>query len=158
MRAVDQRGYFTFRSTAMLLALAFLSGCSTMAEPRLSAQRAALKAQADAWDAAIIAKDAVGVARNMHPQFQQIASDGSRHDRQQFIDSILSPKLEIDPYTVDDFDIDIQGDVALLRGHTRMTGRYDGKPFVTEYEYLDVYLYTEGRWQVRHVQTTPVGL
>lgn len=134
-----------------------VAGCSTSPMRDDAAAGEALRAQAAAWDRAIVAKDAAGVAANMTSDFQQIASDGARHDRQEFLGSILSPKLRIDPYPVDDLEVDIDGNVAFLRGRTRMTGSYDGHPFTTEYRYLDVYLYRDGQWRVRHVQTTPVS-
>ena len=42
------------------------------------------------------------------------------------------PKLTIDPYTVEDFEVRLYGDTALLSGRTHMTGKYDGKPFDVE--------------------------
>lgn len=140
----------------MFIAALLIAACAGQQRPTVAASRAQLIEQATAWDRAIIAKDIAGVRRNMDPDFQQIAGDGSRHDHDEFLDLILSPKLTIDPYTVEDLEVEIEGDVAFLRGRTRMTGRYDGEPFVSDYRYLDVYLFRSGQWRVRHVQITPV--
>ncbi len=48
----------------------------------------------------------------------------------------------------------LYGDVALLCGRTRMTGRYDGEPFVSHYRYIDVYVRAGGEWRVASVQIT----
>ena len=120
---------------------------------------AALVRQADQWDKDIVRKDAAAIAANMAEEFRQIASDGSVADKAAFLRDILSPELTIDPYTVEDFDVRIQGeggDVAQLSGRTRMTGRYKGEPFTTHYRYIDTYVRRDGRWQVVSVQTTKV--
>jgi ketosteroid isomerase-like protein len=109
-----------------------LQGCS--AAPQSGADQrpdvvAALSAQADAWDKAIVRKDRRAIEVNMADDFRQIDGNGNVETRQSFVDDLVSPDLEIDPYTVEDFDVRLYGDVALLSGPTRMSGRYQGKPF-----------------------------
>jgi len=129
------------------------SGPGHASEPDLAA---ALARQADAWDKAIVRKDLSAIASNMAPDFRQIRSDGSLVDRDTFLRDITSPELVIDPYTVEDFDVRVLGDVALLYGRTRMTGRFAGEPFTSHYRYIDVYVRRRGEWKVCSVQTTPV--
>lgn len=120
---------------------------------------AALTRQADQWDKDIVRKDAAAIAANMAEDFRQIASDGSVADKAAFLRDLTSAELTIDPYTVEDFDVRIYGDagdVALLCGRTRMTGRYKGEPFTTHYRYIDTYVRRDGRWQVVSVQTTRI--
>ena len=66
----------------------------------------------------------------------------------------MDAKLTIDPYTVEDFDVRLFGDVALLSGRTRMTGRFDGKPFTSHYRYIDIYVKRNGAWKIVSVQIT----
>jgi ketosteroid isomerase-like protein len=143
----------------LLVPLLVLSGCSSAAtEPPGSAPGpvAALTRQADEWDKAIVRKDLPAIASNMASDFRQIRSNGSVVDRDTFLRDITSPDLVIDPYAVEDLDVRIYGDVALLCGRTRMTGRFAGEPFTTHYRYIDVYVRRGGRWAVCSVQTTPV--
>ena len=116
-----------------------------------------LKQLSDAWDRAIVAKDADAVAANMAADFRQIRSNGSVVDRSAFLADILSPALTIDPYRVEDFDVRVYGDVALLSGTTRMTGREDGKGFATHYRYIDVYAKRDGQWRIVSVQITKIA-
>jgi ketosteroid isomerase-like protein len=74
--------------------------------------------------------------------------------RQAFVAGLLDPKLTIDPYTVEDFDVRLFGDTALLSGRTRMTGRFDGKPFTSHYRYIDIYVKRGGTWRIVSVQIT----
>lgn len=117
---------------------------------------AALTRQGTAWDEAIVRKDAAAVAANMADDFRAIRSNGAAVDRATFLRDLLDPQLAIDPYGVEDFDVRVYGDVALLSGRTKMTGRYAGEPFTTHYRYVDVYVRRDGAWKVVSVQTTPV--
>ncbi len=113
-----------------------------------------LRAQAATWDRDIVRKDRSGVERNLHARFFQIDGEGGRHARAEFIGMLLDPKLEIDPYEVPDLEVRRYGDMAQLTGTTHMTGRYDGKPFTSDYRYIDTYVREHGRWSVVSVQIT----
>lgn len=117
-------------------------------------EAAALAAQAQGWDEAIVRKDRAAIAGNMADDFRQIRGNGDVVDRATFLADITDPRLEIDPYTVEDFSVRLYGDVALLCGRTRMTGRYDGEPFVSHYRYIDVYVRAGSEWRVASVQIT----
>jgi ketosteroid isomerase-like protein len=114
----------------------------------------ALTRQSDAWDKAIVRKDRAAVAANMADDFRSIDGAGTVETKPVFVDGLMDPKLTIDPYTVEEFDVRLFGDVALLSGRTRMTGRFDGKPFTSHYRYIDIYAKRNGRWQIVSVQIT----
>ena len=113
-----------------------------------------LTKQADAWDKAIVRKDKAAVAGNMSEDFRQIDGDGDTETKESFVEGVVDPKLRIDPYTVEDFEVRVYGDVALLSGRTRMTGAYGGKSFKSHYRYIDVYVRHAGVWRVASVQIT----
>jgi len=66
-------------------------------------------------------------------------------------------RVEIDPYTVEEFEVRLYGDVALLSGRTRMTGRSDGRLFTSHYRYIDTYVRRDGAWKVVSVQITRIA-
>ena len=113
-----------------------------------------LKRQADSWDQAIVNKDRAAIEGNMAPDFRQIDGYGNIETRTSFVDGLMAPELEIDPYSVEDFDIRFYGDVALLCGRTNMTGRYGGRPFRSHYRYIDIYVCSELGWKIVSVQIT----
>ena len=119
---------------------------------------AALTKQADAWDKAIVKKDRAAVAANMADDFRNIDGAGTVAAKAAFVDGLMDEKLVIDPYTVEDFDVRVFGDTALLCGRTRMTGRYDGKPFTSHYRYIDIYVKRGGAWKIVSVQITRMAL
>ncbi|NRF69306.1 nuclear transport factor 2 family protein [Aquincola sp. S2] len=143
------RGGLALAAAAMIVA-----GCAT---PPATDTKALLVAQANAWDQAIVRKDRAAIEANMHAAFFQISPRGERSSRTEFVDSLLDAKLTIDPYTVDDLQVHLHGNTALLTATTRMSGRYDGKPFSTHYRYIDVYLREAGAWKIVSVQITPLA-
>jgi ketosteroid isomerase-like protein len=141
-----------------ITALLVVTGCASTspANDGATAQvlKAQLTAQADAWDKAIVAKNAAAVAANVAPDFAQIESGGAVIGRDEFIKDLLDPTLRIDPYKVDDFGIRVYGDTALLTGRIRMTGVSEGKPFVSHFRYIDIYVKRDGAWKVVSIQIT----
>ena len=125
---------------------ALLMAACVYSRPHESKDAEELIAQADRWDKAIVAKDRAAVEANMAEDFRQIDRAGNVETRATFIDGLMDPGLEIDPYTVEDFDVRLYGDVALLSGRTRMTGRHAGEPFTSHYRYIDVYVRRGGAW------------
>ncbi len=144
---------------AALFVAMVLGGCAGV-QPSSTEDRgrlvAALTAQADRWDKAIVRKDRRAIEANLADDFRQIDGAGNVETRQSFIDGIITPELEITPYTVEDFDVRIYGEVALLSGWTRMTGKYEGKTFHTHYRYIDVYVRRNGEWKIVSVQISKI--
>jgi ketosteroid isomerase-like protein len=142
---------------ATLMLLLSTVGCSPQKAVESEASIiAALKSKSDSWDQAIIRKDLKAIADNMAEDFRHIGMSGEISDRDLFLKEIVSPELTINPYTVEDFDIRVYGDCALLCGRTKMTGTYKGKPFESHYRYIDTYRRIGGEWKVCSVQTTGV--
>ena len=94
------------------------------------------------------------VADNMAEDFRMIDGKGEVEDKKAFVADILDAKLTINPYTVEEFDVRIYGDTALLSGRTHMTGTYDGKAFESNYRYIDIYVRKGGAWKIVSVQIT----
>jgi ketosteroid isomerase-like protein len=141
------------RAVLAALALSFAGLAQAAPTPKLVAQ---LKAQADAWDRAILAKDRAAIEANMADDFRQIDARGNVETKASFVDGLVSPDLALDPYTVEDFEVRVYGDTALVSGRTRMTGRYQGQPFDTHYRYIDIYVKRGGAWKLVSVQISPI--
>lgn len=138
----------------LLLALTAAAGLAQAAPPsKLLAQ---LKAQSDAWDQAIVKKDRTAIEANMASDFRQIDGRGNLETKASFVDGLMSPDLVIDPYAVEDFEVRVYGDTALLSGRTRMTGRYQGEAFKSHYRYIDIYVKRGGAWKIVSVQISRI--
>jgi ketosteroid isomerase-like protein len=115
---------------------------------------ATLTRLSDDWDNAIVRKDEKAIADNMAEDFRIIDGYGNVDSKKGFVADIIDPKLTIDPYTVEEFSVRLYGDTALLSGRTHMTGKHDGKPFESNYRYIDIYVRTKGEWKIVSVQIT----
>jgi ketosteroid isomerase-like protein len=160
---LETRKKIAIVAVAILTGIAiYLLGPVYQATKHTPASRQALVAQlsqqADAWDKAIVRKDQAAIAANLADDFRQIDHEGKVADKASFVKGIMSPKLRIDPYPVDEPDVRLYGDVALLSGRTRMTGAYDGHGFTAHYRYIDVYALQNGKWRVVSVQISPLPL
>jgi len=150
------------RSASLLLfgaVAVMLHGCGSNPPVQNADRRAIiaqLTSQADRWDKAIVRKDRVAIEQNMAEDFRQIDGSGNVESKTSFVNDLVSPDLQIDPYTVEDFDVRLYGDVALLSGRTRMTGRYEGKPFTSHYRYIDIYVRRDGAWKIVSVQISKI--
>lgn len=148
--------HLTLATTALLIVS--LAGCGSTVVSQHGSRSAEtvqqLARQADAWDQAIVRKDRAAIERNMSDDFRQIDGDGDIETKASFVAGLVSPKLTINPYTVEDFEVRLYGDVALLSGRTRMTGTYDGKAFASHYRYIDVYVRSQATWKIASVQIT----
>jgi ketosteroid isomerase-like protein len=136
--------------TALLLACA----AHGFAADKTADVVAHLKKLSDNWDKVIVAKDEAAIAGNMAEDFRIIDRRGNIEGKKAFVDGILDPKLTIDPYTVEDFEVRLYGDTALLSGRSHMTGTYEGKPFTSNYRYIDIYVRKAGAWKIVSVQIT----
>lgn len=145
--------------TIVVFFFALLQGCTNTPHTTMENQAqliAKLTEQADRWDKAIVRKDRAAIEANMAEDFRQIDGAGNVETKKSFVDDLVSPDLEIDPYAVEDFDVRVYGDVALLSGRTRMTGRYQGKPFTSHYRYIDIYVRGGGEWKIVSVQISKI--
>jgi ketosteroid isomerase-like protein len=142
----------------MLAAAAIAPALVSMATAADSRDRdvAELTRLSDAWDQAIIRKDEKAIADNMAEDFRQIDPRANLETKKSFVAGIMDPKLTIDPYTVEDFEVRLYGDTALLSGRTHMTGKYDGQVFESNYRYIDIYVRRAGVWKIVSVQITRI--
>jgi ketosteroid isomerase-like protein len=110
----------------------------------------------NAWDAAIVAKQEKAIADNMAEDFRIIDGHGNVDGKAAFVRDVMDPKLTIDPYTVEDFEVRRYGEVALLSGRTLMKGKHDGVAFTSNYRYIDIYVKRAGAWKIVSVQITRI--
>src|SRR5262245_22099045 len=103
--------------------IALLVGCSNVpsGSPDRAGDVATLTRQADRWDKAVVAKDRAAIEANMAEDFRQIDGAGNVETKASFVEGLLAPELRLDPYSVEEFEVRLYGEVALLSGRTRMT-------------------------------------
>ena len=149
---MKRRSLFAVAALCAALALPFAAPVASAADRK--ADVAELTKLSNNWDKVIVAKQEKAIAGNMAEDFRIIDGHGNVENKAQFVAGVMDSRLTIDPYTVDDFEIRFYGDVALLSGHTLMTGTYDGEKFTSNYRYIDIYAKRDGAWRIVSVQIT----
>ena len=94
----------------------------------------------------------------LHPDFVCVNANGSRTDRASYLKRWATgfhPDVVI-YWDVRDENIDVIGDVALVRSTNRHTIRRDGRDVTGMTTYTDTYLREGGRWLCIQAQLTPV--
>jgi ketosteroid isomerase-like protein len=156
----DMKRFPSARSIFIAIAIALSIGACATQQPAKTEDTtktiAHLTALSDAWDKAIVRKDRVAIESNMADDFRNIDGAGNVGAKKEFVEGLVAADLQIDPYTVEDFDVRLFGDVALLSGHTHMTGHEEGKAFATHYRYIDIYTRRGGEWKIVSVQITRI--
>jgi ketosteroid isomerase-like protein len=142
------------RRIALFMCLAVVGVSAFAADVGRKEDVARLTKLSNAWDAAIVGKHEAAIADNMAEDFRIIDGRGNIDGKPGFVRDVMDANLVIDPYTVEDFEVRIYGDVALLSGRTLMTGKSEGQPFTSNYRYIDIYVKRAGAWKIVSVQIT----
>jgi ketosteroid isomerase-like protein len=144
------------RATLLLLALAAAAPATAQSERRaLSDQDVLMRLERD-WDAAFHRRDAAFIDTVLAPEFVATYAEGQRADRDIEIRNAREFNQQIDSSVLDEFNIKIYGDTAVVLFTQTMTGPSKGKPLTLRFRYMDVFVLRDGRWQCVRSQSTRV--
>ena len=93
------------------------------------------------------------LAEVLAPEFQIIRSDGSAHDRDSYIQSVLPTLNREAGYSFHDVVVTTNGDLMVMRALMTLDATVNGKPVARTAPRLAVFRKIEGRWQVAAVAT-----
>jgi ketosteroid isomerase-like protein len=147
------------RATLLPLALLILAAAAPAAaqtSPRaLSDQDVLMQLERD-WDAAFHRRDAAFLDSVLAPDFVATYAEGQRADRDTELKHAREFNQQIDSSVLDDFNIKVYGDTAVVLFTQTMTGPSKGKPLTLKFRYMDVFVLQDGRWQCVRSQSTRV--
>ncbi|MGQ0659277.1 nuclear transport factor 2 family protein [Sphingosinicella sp.] len=116
-----------------------------------------LREVADRFDRAQLAQDRATLERMTAPDLILIGGDGTRQNRQQFIDGYFGPGLSFEPATAADrYFIPLGPDVGIVGGEVVMRGTSNGTPFASRIRFSDTFRRIDGEWVAVHLQATRV--
>jgi hypothetical protein len=109
------------------------------------------------WDAAFHSQDASFIETVLADEFIATYGDGSRGDKAKELSLAREQNQQIDSRRLDDFIIKVYRDTAVVWFTQYLVGPVQGKPTEVQYQYMDVWVVRDGRWQCVASQSTRIG-
>jgi hypothetical protein len=109
------------------------------------------------WDAAFHSQDAAFIETVLADEFIATYGDGSRGDKAKELALARTFDQQVDSSRLDDFVVKVYRDTAVVWFTQYLVGPVKGKPTEVQYQYMDVWVVREGRWQAVASQSTRLG-
>ena len=106
--------------------------------------------------AAHLNKDLNVIDRLLHPDYFILQPDGHVETKAQVLDSLSSADRYWDIAEVDDLDVRIYADTAVVVGRWRAKGVHGEEFFNYSARFLSVWIMDQGRWQNIAYQSTEI--
>lgn len=109
------------------------------------------------FDEAQFARDLPALRAMIADEMVFIPRSGAVEGKRAFIDGYAGPTLRFEPFAITRKTYVQLGDfAAVVGGEALVRGSENGKPFTSHFRYADTFAWRGGRWQVLHVQVTPL--
>ena len=108
------------------------------------------------WNEAYRKKDVATLNSILADDIIIIYGDGTRATKSEDIASIGVDE-QIESSTLDDFQVRVYKDTAVVMSRLTSSGVRHGKKFNAQFQYIDVYRRRDGRWQCVITQNTRIG-
>ena len=109
------------------------------------------------WDAAFHSQDAAFIETVLADEFIATYGDGSRGNKAKELALARSFDQQVDSSRLDDFIVKVYRDTAVVWFTQYLVGPVKGKPTEVQYQYMDVWVVRDGRWQAVASQSTRLG-
>ena len=99
---------------------------------------------ARAW----VAGDRAAIERIIAPEWKTTGPDGSTRDRPAVLRDVFETRVhKITRLELDDVQVAVFGDAAVVTGRTRAAGEYKGTAAEVVIRFTDTFIRRDGRWQ-----------
>jgi ketosteroid isomerase-like protein len=145
----------TLRATLLLLLVAATPIAAQTPRRAQSDQDVLMKLERD-WDFAYHHKDVKFIENVLAKEFIAVYAEGQRADRAKELQLATDFDQQIDSSTLDEFDIKVYGDTAVVLFTQKLSGPSKGQTLTLTFRYIDVFVMRDGRWQCVVSQSTRV--
>jgi hypothetical protein len=109
------------------------------------------------WDAAFHRQDAAFIETLLADEFIATYGDGTRGDKAKELALVRDVSQQVDSSRLDNFIVKVYRDTAVVWFTQYLVGPVKGKPAEVQYQYMDVWIVRDGRWQAVASQSTRIG-
>jgi ketosteroid isomerase-like protein len=99
------------------------------------------------WEQANAKNDMTTIERILAPEFVITDSDGRLTTRAERIARGRSGAIKFQSFTVDDYQVHVVGDTAIVTGRVTQKGVRDGKDITGQERFTDTFVRRGGQWQ-----------
>ncbi len=121
----------------------------------MSDQETLIKLERD-WDFAFHHQDVAFIDSVLAREFIATYAEGQRADRDKELQNARDFNQQIDSSVLDEFNVRVYGDTAVVLFTQKLTGPSKGVPITLTFRYMDVFELRDGRWQCVTSQSTRV--
>jgi hypothetical protein len=101
-------------------------------------------------------KDKAALSDLVSPTFEGIDPHGKRINRESFIQAYTSPDFTIQSLNIDSVSVRIFDNIGIILGRSSFKGAFRNQPLEGAAEFMDIWHYNEGKWQLIASQVTPI--
>ena len=130
----------------LLLALVSLSQAGAQ-KSKDDSQETKLLVMEHLWNEAQVNRDARALDGMLGSAFVNTEWDGEISDKSKFLADIKDPQFKPISLTIQDLNVSMYADSAVVVGIYHTKGTYQGKPYEHFGRFTDTWVFTEGRWQ-----------
>jgi ketosteroid isomerase-like protein len=100
-----------------------------------------------AWNHALEGKDSKALDMLLGNTMVSVDIDGSVMNKSEFLASIKAPDYQPSQAVIEQSNVQMYGDAAVVVGVFRVKGMEKGKPYVRRERFVDTWIKTNGTWQ-----------
>jgi hypothetical protein len=143
--------------TLVCLIFGFLMAAQTARAQDVKSDQEVLIDLEREWDAAFHSQNAAFIERVLADEFIATYGDGTRGDKEKELALAREFDQQVDSSHLDGFVVKVYRDTAVVWFTQYLVGPVQGKPTEVQYQYMDVWVIRDGRWQAVASQSTRVG-
>ena len=115
-----------------------------------------LKKMEESRAQAAMKADTATMGGSMTDDYAMILPDGSVQDKAAVLDSFKSGDRKIENIQLEDTNVRVYGNSAVVTGTSNVKGKYKGQDISGKYRYTRVYVKQNGKWKTAAFQQTKV--
>ena len=111
----------------------------------------------NAFAEALAKNDAAAFRALIADDWKVVMGEGSVMTADQILNPLKDGKLKFSSFTVDELDVRIFGDAAVVIGTNHTKGEWDGQDFTGKSRFTDVFVRIDGKWRCVSSHSTDIA-
>jgi ketosteroid isomerase-like protein len=141
----------------LIVLLAIAATSISSAQGNTSSVQEELKKLENERNTAITKSDTAALERTTSDDYTLINLSGQLRNKSQLMQSFKTGDIKITSREIDDVNVRVYGNTAVVTGHVTQKGKGEGKDITGQYRFTRVYVKQKGTWQSVAAQETRIS-